>query len=1349
MTLVLTEFWKRPKIWILGFTTFVVLLIISFFILTSSFVLSKLVANSIGQRLNAVVDISHAKLSWSGLLELEGVSIHVKEVEGPASRIVFLDSTIVQLENLLPWQTLQVRSIQTDNATIRVAESELVAGEFNLSSVFGSGLLETRVVSSPELVGQIEPLITTIDLEMLTLEIGTMNKSSWKIEDSVEFEVEITETLRNAYDINLQNIDGSLNIEGTCNTASPEFTLVVDPMQLDDGLFSLLPKTARLWCDAIKLQGDIGELSVAWNEKTGLEIEVDIDVIEFNLPEVHSIQWAHYEDGQISRMQGESSLRVEEGRIIFGGKSAILDDLRGVLLPPQSSENSSEIPFQATIEFTDLPSLNNLDGNQWMETMLETSPFSARFQIDGFRSKKKGAGQVDLPLVAAKALQLFHLKDWNVNAELVMVRQKQGGDIEKSGKLAIIEGTGKYDGFPYPLRDVKALIYIQDDSFVIQTFDAIGSEGATVSIVGEVNSIEDQVGVNITLTVRDAPLDEALHDAVSKPVATVMERFLDQEALNRLVDKGIVEEGDFILGGTVDMELSIKHSGKKGDSVEVSGDLVFTDTSVIHDGFPFPITIENGSVRLEPNKLEIPFEKRITFHHLGGGRGVIVGSIDFDNKGQTQPNLVFRLLKVPITNVLIEAVAVSSGDSYNTVQGVLGGLGLNGLIDAIGEVTTNENGEIERNIKVTILKSKAMLQPKLAEAIHCAGPFWEEGFILDDVSAQVVVTNEGVWVSDVCGSVGAGEINASMDILGGDYKLRLQGTNWPISDNLVYLLPPSASEKLAESWFLLEPSGFLNADLRIINSNGESDFHLKAVPSELGISGDNKKVVMTLKRGEIVVDNSRVYLNDLSFSLDQNGEDQGVVGFDGSIRVTEEKNEFDITGNWENAFASSPLARAITGIIGGQDALGYYDSLSPTGIGYVTMATSQLGDQSNYKVVIVPEILSAEFGDRKAIAQFSSEESEGTSRIIFDNRGITLDHLEGKLGDGVFAIGGNISTDQRVHGTFQLDWDGPSDDQSLFAVLPPIVGDTLIAMEIGEGTSKVDRGVVTLLGTSWSELTIDFEGDILLQDVSMNAGIPLSNIYGSAGVEGIYYEEKLESLQLHLKLDKMTAVGRQITRIEGGLVLDPSKKRMKFDPVRGHSSSGVVTISGWVGVDDLQQYEMTALLDGVLLEDDDDEVTNAVSEFKGEMTGWLSMKGVRGDVNTRYGIGELRVTNGMFAEVPLSMRAMQLLQLTLPTTESISSVLMDIFIEGDNVVLDQIKLSGEDSSSTALVFKGSGTITIPSFELDIRLYPRAGWPLVRDITGAFGDQLISIDVTGKLLDPTISVVPLPFLSPNN
>ena len=69
---------------------------------------------------------------------------------------------------------------------------------------------------------------------------------------------------------------------------------------------------------------------------------------------------------------------------------------------------------------------------------------------------------------------------------------------------------------------------------------------------------------------------------------------------------------------------------------------------------------------------------------------------------------------------MVEAVAVSSGDSYQTVDGVLGGLGLEGSLKATGKVTTDAQGNIEKNIKVTIFREHCFAATEICKSNPCS-----------------------------------------------------------------------------------------------------------------------------------------------------------------------------------------------------------------------------------------------------------------------------------------------------------------------------------------------------------------------------------------------------------------------------------------------------------------------------------------------------------------------------------------------------------------------------------------------------------------------------------------------------
>ena len=103
------RFWKQPRFWIIGCVTVVLFFVFSVFLLTRSFVLSPILAKVIGNQINAQVKIKSAIWSWDGSVVLKDLEIHAIGIEGPASRIALFDLTTVQVDNWMPWQSIQLK----------------------------------------------------------------------------------------------------------------------------------------------------------------------------------------------------------------------------------------------------------------------------------------------------------------------------------------------------------------------------------------------------------------------------------------------------------------------------------------------------------------------------------------------------------------------------------------------------------------------------------------------------------------------------------------------------------------------------------------------------------------------------------------------------------------------------------------------------------------------------------------------------------------------------------------------------------------------------------------------------------------------------------------------------------------------------------------------------------------------------------------------------------------------------------------------------------------------------------------------------------------------------------------
>ena len=1314
--------------------------LILFFVATRSFVLSPIISVFLSNAIGADVEVGSSTVGLSGNLSLHNVVLKANGVDGLASNVLTLQEVKVQFDSSIPIGGANIEKVEVSSALIRIAESSETTGEFNFSHLFPEPIVGDEEQPDETTIGRLS-LLPEFSLEEIVIESGVMSKGKWTLDNRKEFSVTFVPNKKGNLAYKIKDKEDSNASELFLEFSETQFHLKVDKLSFVHPIFDLLPRTVRVWQNETNLEGGLDSLEVDWSEGEGVVAKAVINKIQFSLPQEHGLPWTHYESGKFEKIQGNATLYVERGTIEYDGNSLVLKSIEGDLIPPHQE---SPVAFRSSLKIYDLPNIGTSGDSAWMESMLSTAPFEATFFLEDFQPSEQG--EADLPLAASRILTLFQLEKWKIETKASVKRESLGEEIQVGGELFITGASGVYRGFPYPLHEISANIKFNNDDITIEYLSALGSNGAAVHINGTVQAAGDSLVVRIDINAPEAPLDKELHDALPESIATVMDKMLDESALAKMsavLDASELE--DFSLGGTVELNLEVFHDSKVDDSVEVTGEIAFENVGVVHEAFSYPVTLKYGRVLLEESGIYIPDGEMIRFEGSGGGEGKMIGSILFEENGFASPKLGFVLEQEAVNPALIEAVSFAAGESYQLALNVLNGLGLESMLTVKGSVNGNRDEDIDTMFVVEFLDGKAVLQPSLAEAIHATGPFWPKDFTFTKVNAALEINNGAVEITNatcefVVTKEEKGSVEATMTIDKGEFKLALLGTKLPISNRFVNVLPTSLSGSLSNAWSMFNPGGVMDAEINISKIDGEDTLFLDVQPAALTISGDNKTVALNLVNGSIVVENTNVFLNDLQFELQREGQQQGALGLGGTIRGNIEDFTYDIDANWSNAEIASPLTRAITGIVGGEAGVVHYDSLEPSGTASATLTAHSNETSTGYTVEISPTNLTATLNDHLAVAVFDVYK-EGENIIRFTESGIMFDKLDGSLGAGKFTIDTSIDSDR----TIDLTWEGPSDDESLFAVLPRVVGETLSAIKMEGGKSELKNGEFTLLGEKWNELDIKFVGDIELHEVSIDVGVPLKEIEGIVNVDAIYNNDELSELTLELRVNEMSVLGRPVTNVSGKMVKDKARKRLVFEELGGESTTGGVALNGWIAIDESKNFELEVLVAGASIGAKDGE--DALASLQGELTGWLSVAGKRGDAGDRRGSGVIQVRDGHLEIDSVGMRAMQLMHLSAPTAQAITGADISLYIDGDKIVIDNITLTGDGSSYSDLVLKGEGTVDIDTFTLHARLHPRVGLPILRDITGAFNDQLYSIDVTGELFNPSVSLVPLPFLSP--
>ena len=557
--------------------------------------------------------------------------------------------------------------------------------------------------------------------------------------------------------------NAKLNVNMQIRSDPLEVFAEIENVQLDNSIFKLLPRTARTWCEETQLHGGIKTLDISWDSERGVHIAATVEDLKFQLPEEHGVPWAAYRDGKVKRIHGDAALDVKHGVITYDDQSVFLKEIRGHIVPPQHA-NSEPLEFSAEMKIYNFESVGEKQGKEWMDSMLSESPFDATFTINNFSPNHSQPGKTAVPLAAAQMLKLFQLKDWEMNAKVSVSRAQRGEDVEVKGDLIIDGASGMYEGFPYPLREIKSHIQFQKDETKILFLNALGSSEAMVHINGTVKTKSDFLYVDLNLNAEDTPLDNKLRGALSEQIGNIMDHLIDYKAFERIEYSLEEKDGNkFQIGGTIDLELRIVHDEKFGSGTELSGAFMFEDIGIVHGDFPYPVVLKSGVVTLDSQGLHIPENEIIRFEGAGGGKGNLAGSILFSDDDIAIPVLAIELKNEWLTAALVGAVSDAAGESYKLAASFLGGLGLSSMLQLGGTVVGDSDGKIHTSFAINILDGTAMPNERLAKAINARGPFWPEGFKFTNVIAVITVDNGVVSASGVTCKCGDGSLESVHD----------------------------------------------------------------------------------------------------------------------------------------------------------------------------------------------------------------------------------------------------------------------------------------------------------------------------------------------------------------------------------------------------------------------------------------------------------------------------------------------------------------------------------------------------------------------------------------------------------
>ena len=280
---------------------------------------------------------------------------------------------------------------------------------------------------------------------------------------------------------------------------------------------------------------------------------------------------------------------------------------------------------------------------------------------------------------------------------------------------------------------------------------------------------------------------------------------------------------------------------------------------------------------------------------------------------------------------------------------------------------------------------------------------------------------------------------------------------------------------------------------------------------------------------------------------------------------------------------------------------------------------------------------------------------------------------------------------------------------------------------------------------------LEVKGEARVADASAILGVALTDVQGRLAYGVVTrHDRPWPRIDLTLEADRLRAAGRLVKPLEIAFDNAEEPEVLAIRKLEGRCYGGTVLGSGKVALDRdgrhdvrlvLQDAQLAPILDPKASAEQNASA-NKPLEVYGQVSASLAMGARRdGDALRRTGRGEITINNANFYEFPLGMAVVQLLNLSLPSSNAFNRAVAQFVINGDELIFDRLQFDSE-----AIQIVGSGTMKIDTHELDLDMVSRnpSGLRLghLSALIGKVKDELIAIHIGGTLAKPDASVTTL-------
>jgi hypothetical protein len=1162
----------RVLIWMAGLVP--VLAGISLWVVTRSWFLILVTAPGLERQLGADVRIGDATYYGNGKLVFEDVIISCPGITGPAGQAARIGRAVIVIDPTTLLSGVIVREIQLDDLLLRISENRRNPGQFNFSSF------------RPRWDRKQESLPPTVRINSAVIEFGTHQDEHYSPRGRRRVAGEMYPATERAwYDFRLQELDennislgqAGLSIEGNWNAQTMEHTARIEGLVFDDRMYAMCPQMARLWWERMDPDGRVSLAEIKWSKGEPASAELTVDRMSLTIPLGAREFSASYQFGEVQSVASLPRMHVNAGKIRLVGNQLTLDQLKGEFGSTSDVHEVVQMPYRVDFAIHDMPQFDWKHPQDWMEQVLKTAPFEMSVWMEDFRLDQdtgEDPKAVELPRPVADTLAKFNLTGWSLTTQVEISRAEPtyGADgtpiasqIKTTGQAYIEDAVGAFQGFPYPLDNVRAHAEFDTERIVIHYLTADGSDDAKFRMSGWLAAPGRDRSISLNLTGRNIPLDDRFREGLTHEQRGVFDVMLHEPSYKELLAEGLlpdlaaidearrqrqlvvaeldaatgddvmplerrldalntlIDAGPFKLGGAVDLDLMIVRQPGPDGSIGITGTVTVDKAGIVYGRFPYPIYLLGGVLEVKKDRIVIadgPDGEGIPIATPGGGHGRVTGEVRLERTPHgplVKPAILIDLHQDALSDLLYAAMPLTEQDRKATaipalrpvprrslIARLLAGSGIEGWLNHTGFISADDAGHPTFDFAVELYDATATPNAELFETMTELGLPSPRGLELDGVHALVQITPDVVRLVDFTGTRGDARITADADV---DLKAN------PIRTNLQVEFDDLDIER-----YLIEltPGSARQTTTELwdrYRPQGKYDAQLRY--HSRGDVAKQAELIIWPKQLRLTIDDEPLWLNADQGRIVLNRGQVTFRGFNLKIQSgNRDEGMISLDGSYGVSTDGDSLRLEGTWQDGQLASPLITEALDLIGAGahatrYDEFDPSGAFDaEFSFRSPRTNRPAEYEFTVRPRTLGFRINDTPvfadmaPGSQLSFRPGRITLKELSGEHAGGVFRIDGEINVSDLLDADVEIDYHGRVDSPQLLALLPARIREVVTTLKLqGEEPVQLNDAQLTLKQVSVADNTWETDFKGLL--TTTGAALNLGGVE-LTGIDGLF-----------------------------------------------------------------------------------------------------------------------------------------------------------------------------------------------------------------------------------------------------